>query len=1101
MSSMSCCGIWHPFRREGGAGEPRRNTDSETQRPLAVRPAPAGRLQSARSTNTPCLSASIPPTTHVTRTPNTIKQGSVQYSPQRPTMSTTGEPGVQQDLWSKAIATLSDDDKASIELPVGDTSMLVDDVVDNMIVVATKWQEQCEKSGWKTVNINGYKIYPSNTASKAIIWLNKFKEIGDIIVQYDPAHAALPWAATRFLLQAMIATEEEMAASLAIIERVTRIIHRCRVFEELYNRKTVHHTVIENLEAALIRLYTLVLQGLVKINKFLSKQLTARAFYAIFHSNTGSGLLASLENGEAQVEREISACEGQRMADVDARLQEQLHDLLDLWEPVLRVDKNIEKVLQQLDRNELTQILQWISPVKYRIHHAEVAERRTRDTCNWLLQCPKVYQWSSAVSSITLWLQGFPGSGKTYLTSRIIDEIEATLQGKENDEGFAFFYCNRDERNRGNALDILRSYVRQLSTTPRRSGFIHPQLEQLYVKSESEASGWTLGLCQEYLVILLNLFPRTTLVLDALDECLPKERTSLLDFFDSLPSKSSKPVKIFISSRPEGDIRQRLTHLSSIEIQATDNGDDIAKSVMQRIEGNDEIVQTLLEKSEGMFQWAMLQIEELLDLRSEYEIKIHLGKLPKTLEETYDKTFHRIERLDTCPRALSFRALQWIIYAYYPLTNEQLLAAIHVDPDEGILKSFETTEADLLDWCANLIRVDSQHDPPVWRVTHLSVVEYLETRWTTLQSHCVLAKACLMLLQEIYGSEREQEAGSGDIFYPDHGLHRYVRHHWINHVQTQEIQDPDPKLAGLLKTFLGSLEESSIQYRRWHRQVAHGDNLFSYGFRRVGIRCISPNTASAFLVCSFGLYNLLRDWWDSVSIGLPLANSGDNLLALATMARCSSALAAAACRGHTEIIQLLINNGADVNMLLQSWKYGSALAAAAAEGYTEMVQFLLDHGANVNMLLQSGDCGSALAAAAAEGYIAVVQLLINHGANINMALQNKKICIRGHTEIAQLLVNHGTTIDMAFQTGNYGSALASVAFQGQEEVVKSVIRNDVDVTASLQYQLYKIALEAAQYPVSLGVRGPWWDRRGDKTINHDKSEMVYLLQYIIAYLA
>lgn len=90
---------------------------------------------------------------------------------------------------------------------------------------------------------------------------------------------------------------------------------------------------------------------------------------------------------------------------------------------------------------------------------------------------------------------------------------------------------------------------------------------------------------------------------------------------------------------------------------------------------------------------------------------------------------------------------------------------------------------------------------------------------------------------------------------------------------------------------------------------------------------------------------------------------------------------------------------------------------------------------------------------------------------------------------------------MAFQTGNYGSALASVAFQGQEEVVKSVIRNDVDVTASLQYQLYKIALEAAQYPVSLGVRGPWWDRRGDKTINHDKSEMVYLLQYIIAYLA
>ena len=31
--------------------------------------------------------------------------------------------------------------------------------------------------------------------------MNKFKEVGDIAVQYDPGHAALPWAAIRFFLQ------------------------------------------------------------------------------------------------------------------------------------------------------------------------------------------------------------------------------------------------------------------------------------------------------------------------------------------------------------------------------------------------------------------------------------------------------------------------------------------------------------------------------------------------------------------------------------------------------------------------------------------------------------------------------------------------------------------------------------------------------------------------------------------------------------------------------------------------------------------------------------------------------------------------------------
>jgi hypothetical protein len=28
-----------------------------------------------------------------------------------------------------------------------------------------------------------------------------FKQVGDVAVQYDPAHAALPWAGIRFLLQ------------------------------------------------------------------------------------------------------------------------------------------------------------------------------------------------------------------------------------------------------------------------------------------------------------------------------------------------------------------------------------------------------------------------------------------------------------------------------------------------------------------------------------------------------------------------------------------------------------------------------------------------------------------------------------------------------------------------------------------------------------------------------------------------------------------------------------------------------------------------------------------------------------------------------------
>jgi len=38
--------------------------------------------------------------------------------------------------------------------------------------------------------------------NKVCEWIEKFKQVGDIVAQYDPGHAALPWAAVRLLLQA-----------------------------------------------------------------------------------------------------------------------------------------------------------------------------------------------------------------------------------------------------------------------------------------------------------------------------------------------------------------------------------------------------------------------------------------------------------------------------------------------------------------------------------------------------------------------------------------------------------------------------------------------------------------------------------------------------------------------------------------------------------------------------------------------------------------------------------------------------------------------------------------------------------------------------------
>ena len=48
-----------------------------------------------------------------------------------------------------------------------------------------------------------------DVADKVLVWIDKFKQIGDIVIQYDPVHAALPWAGVRFLLDVCFSGEKK----------------------------------------------------------------------------------------------------------------------------------------------------------------------------------------------------------------------------------------------------------------------------------------------------------------------------------------------------------------------------------------------------------------------------------------------------------------------------------------------------------------------------------------------------------------------------------------------------------------------------------------------------------------------------------------------------------------------------------------------------------------------------------------------------------------------------------------------------------------------------------------------------------------------------
>lgn len=178
-------------------------------------------------------------------------------------------------------------------------------------------------------------------------------------------------------------------------------------------------------------------------------------------------------------------------------------------------------------------------------------------------------------------------------------------------EGFAFFYCNRNETGRGEYGTILRSYVRQLATPYGDASDLRDSLVQCCLEASRNCSTLDIGSCENQILESINHYHKTTIVIDALDECDIKSRGQLVRTLKLLMCEAERPLKIFISGRPDPDIKECFHSLPCIEIDATKNQGDIEKFIKEEIQSHirwkrmskplkAEIVKKLQEGSRGM---------------------------------------------------------------------------------------------------------------------------------------------------------------------------------------------------------------------------------------------------------------------------------------------------------------------------------------------------------------------------------------------------------------------------------------------------------------------------------------------------------------------
>ncbi|KAH9062620.1 hypothetical protein EDB83DRAFT_845364 [Lactarius deliciosus] len=370
--------------------------------------------------------------------------------------------------------------------------------------------------------------------------------------------------------------------------------------------------------------------------------------------------VVGINEGVRGVDMKVEGIDGM-MRSVDSQVQGVDHKVDLVIEDVKMNGTVIQQVANQvgdMNRKKIRKDLRkWVAFPDPSVNYNVASNRRHKGTAAWCTKGDTLADWKT--SGPLLWIHGKPGSGKSVLSSAIIQDIKAISDS--GDARMAYFFFDFTGTETQDSRVFLSSLLVQLSNQSDQLCDILQKLFSAHKDGSEQPTDDSLFKCLENMLTIEGQVP-IYLIMDALDECpndsgIPSPREKVLELVKALVEIRRPNLRLCITSRPEFDIRTTLEPLATQQLsfhdedgQKQDINDYITFVVhsdqrMKKWRDDDKnaVIEGLTEKANGMFRWVFCQLDVLRHCFPK-DVRRVLEELPESLDETYERILKQIRK-------------------------------------------------------------------------------------------------------------------------------------------------------------------------------------------------------------------------------------------------------------------------------------------------------------------------------------------------------------------------------------------------------------------------------------------------------------------------